>query len=228
MRPEERSRRLLAITRAKAKMYEYGVPEVHHIHIPRDPARLMRLAVGALGDEAAAVASQRRGDNDQRDPGTHFSARYFDAFVGARLDPGKDAYLTLLSAAAYYLAELPGSASVLIERLPSEMPDLGAGGIEQCLAWLLRRDVFHGAPEFKGDFSEVLSLIAMALSDFYATGTGKDFLLKLTRDLRDRAYSEGTPRQLLMADACAAIARRRHQNSSWNCLPAYTGQSAET
>jgi len=36
MKPETRSRRLLSITRSKAKMYEYDVPEEHHIDLTRD------------------------------------------------------------------------------------------------------------------------------------------------------------------------------------------------
>jgi hypothetical protein len=53
MRPEEASRVMLAVTRAKAKMYEYGLPENDHIHVTRDPASLLRLTLGILGDAAA-------------------------------------------------------------------------------------------------------------------------------------------------------------------------------
>ena len=34
MRPERAANRLLATTRAKAKMYEYDVPEEEHIELP--------------------------------------------------------------------------------------------------------------------------------------------------------------------------------------------------
>ncbi len=61
MRPEKSSRVLLAITRSKAKMFEYGIPESEHIMIQRDPARLLRLAVGMLGDLAAEVSRNGAG-----------------------------------------------------------------------------------------------------------------------------------------------------------------------
>jgi len=58
MRPEGSSQRLLAVTRSKAKMFEYGVPEEHHIEIPQDPARLFTLTIGLLGDFAAITNSE--------------------------------------------------------------------------------------------------------------------------------------------------------------------------
>ena len=40
MRLEAGSKKLLAITKSKAKMYEFGVDEAHHISLPQDPRRL--------------------------------------------------------------------------------------------------------------------------------------------------------------------------------------------
>ena len=57
MKPETGSRTLLSITRAKAKMYEYGVPEEDHIEIRIDPMRLLPLSIGQLGDLAASILS---------------------------------------------------------------------------------------------------------------------------------------------------------------------------
>jgi len=58
MKTENRSQTLLSITRSKAKMYEYDVPEEHHITIPTDPARLFNLTMGFLGDLAAQTNSE--------------------------------------------------------------------------------------------------------------------------------------------------------------------------
>lgn len=63
MRPEKKSQLLLGVTRSKAKMLEYGVPEEHHIKITQDPAKLFTLSIGLLGDLAAALnlaATQKR------------------------------------------------------------------------------------------------------------------------------------------------------------------------
>ena len=57
MRPEARAKYLLSTTRAKAKMFEYRVPESEHIALPQPPHLLFSLAVGLLGDAAAYIAS---------------------------------------------------------------------------------------------------------------------------------------------------------------------------
>src|SRR5262245_65140503 len=116
MRPEQSSRVLLAITRSKAKMFEYGLPESEHIKVPRDPARLLRLAVGMLGDVAAAVS--RNGTDAARvadlSTSLQFSARYFDAYAASKLAEAGDAHLLVLASATYYLCDLPGSSNVLV------------------------------------------------------------------------------------------------------------------
>ncbi len=53
MKPEQKSQLLLGVTRSKAKMIEYGVPEEYHIKIPQDPAKLFPLSIGILGDIGA-------------------------------------------------------------------------------------------------------------------------------------------------------------------------------
>ena len=55
MRPEKKSQLLLGVTRSKAKMLEYNVPEEHHITITQDPAKLFTISIGLLGDLAATI-----------------------------------------------------------------------------------------------------------------------------------------------------------------------------
>src|SRR5689334_19878711 len=134
MKPEQGSRVLLAITRSKAKMYEYNLPENEHINVPRDPARLLRLAVGMLGDVAASVS--RNGTDAGRvaelSSSLQFAARYFDAYASSKLAQAGDAHLLVLASATYYLCELPGNASVLVSGVPNTL-DLDAGGLEHLL-----------------------------------------------------------------------------------------------
>ena len=63
MKPEKGATTLLGITRSKAKMYEYNVPESYHIDIPRDPARLFDLALGLLGDYSAQYYNKGNGSS---------------------------------------------------------------------------------------------------------------------------------------------------------------------
>lgn len=55
MRPEQKSVRLLGVTRSKGKMYEYGLPEKQHININENPTRLFHISIALLGELAAAI-----------------------------------------------------------------------------------------------------------------------------------------------------------------------------
>ncbi len=229
MRPERGSRVLLAITRSKAKMFEYGLPEQEHIRVPRDPARLLRLAVGMLGDFAATVA--RNGTDGARvkelSSSVRFSARYFDAYAASRLARARGAHLLLLASAAYYLCDLPGSASVLVSRVPNDL-DVDAGGLDHLLLWLLRGEFLEaleqtGTPRYHDDISRV----SRGLKAFYELGPQEDGLLQAAVVLRQTAYLEGTPRELLFADTCCAIVNRRIENSARRSLPQYSGLPVE-
>lgn len=230
MRPEQSSRVLLAITRSKAKMFEYGLPEREHIKIVRDPVRLLRLAVGMLGDLAAAVSRNGAGAArvTELSSSLQFAARYFDAYAASKLAQTGDAHLLVLASAAYYLCDLPGSASVLVSRVPSA-PDLDASGLDCLLWWLLRGD-FSSALEQTANsrYSDGISRVVHGLKTFYELGAEDDRQPRAAAvALRETAYRDGTPRELLFADACCAIVIRRIENSARRTLPQYSGLPLE-
>jgi len=226
MKPERHSRTLLAMTRSKAKMFEYGLPEPEHIKIPRDPARLMRLAVGMVGDLAAMVS--RNGTDAERvtelTSSLRFAARYFDAYAAARLAQPQNAYLLLLASAAYYLCDLPGSAGVLVSRIRPNELDLNADGLDRLLWWLLHGDCSVAmettrAPRYREDIGRIMR----GLKAFYELGAQEEDVSQVATGLRQLAYTEGTPRELLFADACCAVVNRRIANSARRSLPEYSG-----
>jgi len=230
MKPEQSSRVLLAITRSKAKMFEYGLPENEHIKVPRDPARLLRLAVGMLGDLAAAVS--RNGTDAARvadlSSSLQFAARYFDAYAASKLAQASDPHLLLLASATYYLCDLPGSASVLASRIRQQDLDLGTEGLDRLLWWLLHGYLTTGPDDTATSrYGDVIGLVSRGISDFYA-GRQVDGLPGAAANLRARAYNEGTPRELLFADACCAVVSRRIHNSARRSLPEYSGLPLET
>jgi POLQ-like helicase len=231
MKPEQSSNVLLAITRSKAKMFEYGLPESEHIHVPRDPARLLRLAVGMLGDGAAAVS--RNGADAARvaelSSSLQFAARYFDAYAASKMAQAGDAHLLLLGSATYYLCDLAGSASVLVSRVPQAI-DLEAGGLEQLLWWLLRGDFSFAIEEVASPrYSERIRRVSRGLKSFYALdGQDEREPSAAAVSLRAAAYRDGTPRELLFADACCAIVSRRVEHSARRSLPQYSGLPLET
>jgi len=229
MRPEQRSQLLLGVTRSKAKMLEYSVPEEHHIKIAQDPAKLFTLSIGLLGDLAAAI------NRDELPPDALtelrntllFSARFFDAYLQSKLNETLDPYLVLLGSASYYLCDLPGSASVLAKRIDGDCPDLDGDGLEDLLLWLLQADLSTYFEGSEGPFGGYIDSISTWVLQFFKDGTGEDNLLDLAKTLRFAAYESGTPRQLLLGDVITALLRKKLQNSSWKALPLYSGLSRD-
>ncbi|WP_275288225.1 DEAD/DEAH box helicase [Halomonas elongata] len=229
MRPEKKSQLLLGVTRSKAKMLEYGVPEEHHIKINQDPAKLFTLSIGLLGDLAAAI---NRGEPDleslpELKSNLLFSARFFDSYLQSRLNENLEPYLLLVGASSYYLCDLPGSASVLAWNADADFPDLNAMGLENLIFWMLRGDISTDFGGAEGELGNYIDVIFDTLVRFISNGTGEDKLLDLIRELRVSVYEYGTPRQLLLGDIAAALIRKKIINSCWNALPFYSGLSRD-
>ena len=226
MKPENKSARLLSITRSKAKMYEYDVPLGDHIAISTDPAKLFPLSIGLLGDLAAAI---NRDDDDsifEIQQMLRFSANFFDSYFQSKLNREYDPYFILLGAASYYLCNLPGSAAVLADRDRGEVWtdfDLNCEGLEYLLLWLLQSDSRKTSwQDLSGRFATLLNPIPPHVTHYYLEGAGDKELISLSRKLRKEMYRSGTPRQLLFGDIIGAVLRKKITNSSWNALPDYS------
>ena len=224
MKPETRSQTLLSITRSKAKMYEYGVPQEYHIAIPIDPARLFSLSIGLLGDLAAQTNSRSFSEEYLKElrENLQFSARFFDAYLQSRLNQHLDPYLILLASASYYLCGLPGSSRILARHLNEDHIDLNCLGLESLLLWLLRGNISNYTNVQSELYGEHINDISSSLIEFYRSGSGKDDLFENASKLRRKAYDVGTPRQLLFADVICAIVKKFVDNSAWFCLPQYS------
>ena len=226
MRPDRKSNRLLSVTRSKAKMIEYHVPEEYQdIDLSLHPNRLFTLSIGLLGDLAAAINREELDPDSLAELKTNllFSARFFDSYLQSKLNETHDPYLVLLGSAPYYLCDLPGSASVLAKRINGDCPDLDGDGLEDLLLWLLQADLgtyFDGA---EGPFGEFIDGISKWILQFFEDGIGEENLLDLATKLRDAVYEFGTPRQLLFGDVIAAVLRKKLGNSAWKALPSYSG-----
>lgn len=230
MKPEQASQRLLAITRSKAKMYEYGVPEEHHIKIARDPAQLFRLTIGLLGDIAASInrtAAVDKSDLSDGERNLTFAARFFDAYLEARLRSEIDSYLLLLASSAFYLSDLPGSSLVLARKVPSGTLDLAGAGLERLLNWLLIGASKPFLDDVESAYRHQIDACATALTRFYEKGSGEDELFAHSMALRTAVYETGTPRQLLLADIASAVVRKRYSNSARRCLPLFSDLAPE-
>ncbi len=225
MRPEQKSQLLLGVTRSKAKMHEYSVPDEYHIKITQDPIKLSTLSIGLLGDLAAAINRGEPIPNSLLELKTNllFSARFFDSYIQSKLNETLNPYLVLLGSASYYLCDVPGSASVLAKRIDDDCPDLEGDGLENLLLWLLKADLLTNFDGYDGPFSEFIDGISKWILQFFEYGNGEENLLDLATRLRKAVYTFGTPRQLLFGDVISAVLRKKLENSAWKALPLYSG-----
>lgn len=226
MRPDKKSVHLLGITRSKAKMIEYHVPEKYQeIDLSLHPNKLFTISIGLLGDLAAAINRNEVTPDSLVKLKTNllFSARFFDSYLQSKLNETLNPYLALLGSASYYLCDLPGSASVLAKSIDGDCLDLNSDGLENLLLWLLNADTRTYFDRTKGPFGKLIDEISKSVSQFFKDGNGEENLFKLTTQLRDAIYEFGLPRQLLFGDVIVAVIRKKLENSTWKALPLYSG-----
>jgi POLQ-like helicase len=222
MKPENTSRRFLKITQSWAKMFEYSVPPEDRIEVSINPAQLFELTIGILGDAAARTSRTDNAFEDDESKNLQFSARFFNAYLEGRFREDDDAYLLLLASAAFYLSHVPGSSIVLARRLAVGTPDIDGGGLEGLLHWLLLGARESLPAEVNSPFSKELQETALTLAGYYRGEVAPEVCMSAASALRARAYANGSPRQLLLADICAAVLRVKIRNSAQRCLPLYS------
>ena len=234
MRPESASLRLQGMTHAKSRMYEFNVPEELHVDIRgNDPSHLFPLVIGILGEEAGRI-----GDMDvvaksatpriiPKDAfALRFAAAFLHAYVTSRFGAEMAPELLVLSAAAYYLCDLAGSASVLLH-------EAAASGSAQddwqaLLRWLIAANWGSGLDFTASMYSEDQTVLISAVSAYFGRGASRDELLATCTRLRKIAYSAGSAKDLLYADVAVAVIKKRLQNAARHVLPIYSQLSEES
>lgn len=228
MKPSPRSRYAAAITLSRGKMYEYGVPEDHHIALPDglDLEMQFPLAIGTVGDFASEVVASALGiKNVNVTPRgeVFFSAQVLQAFDDSLLNEELSFDLQLLAAAGFYLGDVPGNAAVQVSKfrkLVDQRGDHLAAALSTALdkPWELR-DATH-APQRA-------TAILDALGEHFRMGSKADRTIAAVKTLRDWAYGTATPHDLLLSDLLAAVSLTRVANSAWTLLPQYSGLPPE-
>src|SRR5690606_9911622 len=234
MRPEQKSQLLLGVTRSKAKMLEYRIPEEHHINITQDPAKLFSISIGLLGDLAAAINWEESDSLAELKTNLIFSARFFDSYLQSKLNETLDPYLMLLGSASYYLCDLPGSAAVLANQATALRSEEDPHSMGRFLRYLLAPNKYTPPDDPTSNidafFFDRYSLIANYYKylftdsplDYFDFQFIKSKIIGWAKDIRDASYKIGGARQLLIADIVCAIVITKIKNSAWECLPKYS------
>ncbi|WP_119389653.1 DEAD/DEAH box helicase [Taklimakanibacter lacteus] len=229
MRPKDATLQSLAAVRATAKMYEFRAAPEDFVRLRRDPRSLFALAVGILGDAAAAISDRfidggegpiRPGTWEERDGSVaemvRFSATFFDAYLEARLDIELTQEFSLLCAASYYLSDSVGSALVVARR--SEAPSLDLGHGLARLAYAILRGEFDPIPG-EHIHAEFATRLLAALRRHFRLEGDSDEIRAICAELRKAAYDNGSARELLYADVVTALSARKLGNSARTLLP---------
>jgi len=220
------SKYLLKQTRSKAKMYEYSVPSELHIAVEDDANKLLLIAIAAIGNISAEVLNENnpyRIIPADKKAELEFASHYFDAFLQSKLDPCYPQYYLLLGAIAYYLCDYAGSAKVMANMIMINELDLGCSGLEKVLALVLQ-DKINGNKLTEvvkeNSYSRYLHQVVATYENWFQQNRTVE--LGFIKEFRSLIYSQGSPRELLLADALLAILLTKIERSALNLLPKYS------
>lgn len=221
---ENSSKYYLKKVRAKAKMYEYGVPENLHIVVENQANDLILLSIGVVGDIANEIWNMEQAPiilSKKKQEELYFASRFFDSYFQSKMSVDMNPYYILMGAVTYYFCNMNGSSKVMI----SIMPDLcdfefSASGLENVIMWLL-----DDSQEFEFDSIDakyrcyITQLVEYYNSFFECKKTNKTNF----DDFRNYVYVIGNDREILFADIILAILKKKIYNSCINLMPLYSG-----
>ncbi|WP_169711370.1 DEAD/DEAH box helicase [Erythrobacter dokdonensis] len=221
-------------------MHEFRVAPADFNALPRDPSMLFSLAIGILGDVAAAIAETLDGaavapaalprpigwDELDQDPNDvlAFASIFFDAYLSAQLDADLEIEFSLLCAAAYYIAGNVGSATVIVRQMPA--PDLElAGGLGHLVYSILKNSF---APiETPHAHQATTTAVLRELDRYFSFEAEAGGVGEVCGELRNYFYRSGSPRELLYADIVTALCALKLRNASRTILPTASGLPSE-
>ncbi|WP_375159636.1 DEAD/DEAH box helicase [Bradyrhizobium sp. RDT46] len=207
-------------------MYEYDVPEDEHIELTQSPNKLFSLAVGLLGDAAAAIADTSSSSARQQvqPEALMFAGTYFDAYLQSKLDDFAESEFPLLASASFYLSGNPGSSKVLINQAAPPAQSLGSG--LALLTYMLLRGDYDGLPV--GPYQQPGTSALLNLSAYLSGEGGVEAVFNPAASIRKDAYESGDGRELLYADLITAIISKKINAAAVTILPDASGVDIDT
>ncbi|HEJ1327454.1 DEAD/DEAH box helicase [Pseudomonas aeruginosa] len=231
MKLEFTSKNLLGMARSRAKLQEFSIPSEYHMPLAGDPRRLLVATIGILGELSAIEAradDSRESDRAQLKEQLILVGQYFDALTESKLAEDLSTYLSVLGAAAYYLADMPGSSGVIIKALPDNFSSITDSYLEAVLVWVLKSDLDREWYYYKESlFLDETRDLVDEYYRFWKFIAGKERVLDAGNALRRKVYLHGSDRELLLVDTLMAVISRKISYSSIECLPRYSGLDLE-
>jgi POLQ-like helicase len=228
MKLERKSKNLLAVTKAKAKMYEFRVaPEYQNLNMPQDPQELLILTIGILGELSAIESKDFDVGNSELvllRKQLILVSQYFDALDLSEINTEISVYLKILGSCAYYLSDMPGNSSVLSKDLDCCPKRMTPSYLEAVLVWLLKSDITESWYQYENNYlNDDLTTFVDSFKGFYSYDNDENTFNDAAKALREKVYDLGDDKELLFVNLIVSLAKRKIGNSSLKCLPKYTG-----
>ena len=118
---ESTSKYYLKKIRAKAKMYEYSVPENDHIKVEEEANDLILLGIGIVGDIANEIWNMEQAPiilSKEKEEELYFVSRFFDSYFESKMSIEMSPYYILMGAVTYYFCNMNGSSKVMMSIMP--------------------------------------------------------------------------------------------------------------
>lgn len=221
---ESTSKYYLKKVRAKAKMYEYGVPENLHIEVEDQVNDLILLCIGIVGDIANEIWNMEQAPiilPKEKEEELYFVSRFFDSYFQSKMSIEMNPYYILMGAVTYYFCNMNGSSKVMI----SIMPDLSdfefsASGLENVIMWMLDNNHKFDVGKIDGKYRNYIVQLVDYYNMFFDCKNPNNSNFD---DFRSYVYKLGNDREILFTDIILAILKKKIYNSCINLMPLYSG-----
>lgn len=221
---EENSKSYLKKVRAKAKMYEYNVPDDLHIIVEEQANDLILLCIAIIGDVAEEILNNQHKPillSDTLKGELYFASRFFDSYYQSNLSNDFNDYYILMGAVAYYFCNMNGSSKVLIGLISDEF-NFNASGLEKIIRLLLDDKYKFYIKDIDEKYRTYISKIINLHNQFFGCTTDEQIDFKELKELKEFTYKSGSNREILFVDIILAILKKKINNSCLNLMPIYS------
>ena len=209
--------------RAKAKMYEYRVPEIDHIKVEEEANDLILLGIGIVGDIANEIWNMEQAPISlpkEKEEELYFVSRFFDSYFQSKMSIEMNPYYILMGAVTYYFCNMNGSSKVMMSIMPNLTNfEFSASGLEKVIMWLLCTDYKFDITSIDEKYRNYIIQLVNYHNVFFACENPKEMEFD---DFKSYVYCYGNNREILFIDIILAILKKKIYNSCINLMPLYS------
>lgn len=221
---ENTSKYYLKKIQAKAKMYEYEVPDNLHIKVEEQANDLILLSIAIIGDIANEILNMQEIPITlltEKKEELYFVSKFFDSYFQSKMNTNMNPYYILMGAVAYYFCNMNGSSKVMMSIMPNLREfKFYASGLEKVIMWILDNNCKFDINDINEKYrSYVMKLVEYHNRFFECENLDEPKFEKF----RSCAYQSGSDREILFTDIILAISKKKIYNSCIHLMPFYSG-----